>query len=104
MFGFVGRITFVLILGLLPSFQVLPTVAQHQATPAANAEFGWSQDVCYEIFVRSFADSNGDGQGDLNRLIRQLYYLNDGDRSTTKYLGVSCIGMMSLFAAANNHE
>src|SRR5829696_1898954 len=103
MFGFVGRITFVLILGLLPSFQVLPTVAQHQATPAANAEFGWSQDVCYEIFVRSFADSNGDGQGDLNGLIGRLNYLNDGDPSTTKDLGVTCVWLMPVFRAASYH-
>ncbi len=32
---------------------------------------------CYEIFVRSFYDS--DGVGDLNGLIQKLDYINDGD-------------------------
>ena len=32
-----------------------------------------------EIFVRSFSDSDGDGAGDLNRLIQKLDYINDGD-------------------------
>lgn len=31
--------------------------------------------VCYEIFVRSFSDSNGDGIGDLNGITNQMGYL-----------------------------
>lgn len=33
--------------------------------------------VWYEIFVRSFADSNGDGVGDLNGITQKLDYLQD---------------------------
>lgn len=33
--------------------------------------------VCYEIFVRSFCDSNGDGIGDLNGITSRLDYLFD---------------------------
>ena len=33
--------------------------------------------VFYEIFVRSFADSNGDGIGDLNGVTQQLDYLKE---------------------------
>ena len=39
----------------------------------------WWNDAFYEVFVRSFYDSDGDGIGDLNGLIRKLDYLNDGD-------------------------
>lgn len=35
--------------------------------------------VCYEVFVRSFYDSNGDGIGDLNGLTQKLDYINDGN-------------------------
>ena len=34
--------------------------------------------VYYSLFVRSFADSNGDGIGDFNGIIEKLDYLNDG--------------------------
>ena len=43
----------------------------------------WNDSTFYEIFVRSFADSDGDGVGDLNGLIGKLDYLNDGDPTTT---------------------
>jgi hypothetical protein len=33
--------------------------------------------VFYEIFVGAFADSNGDGMGDLRGVINKLDYLND---------------------------
>ncbi|MDR2600349.1 MAG: hypothetical protein LBC73_08745, partial [Oscillospiraceae bacterium] len=32
----------------------------------------------YQIFVGSFYDSNGDGSGDLQGIIHQLDYLNNG--------------------------
>ena len=42
----------------------------------------WNDTTFYEIFVRSFYDSDGDGVGDLNGLIQKLDYLNDGDPAT----------------------
>jgi len=47
----------------------------------------WHHDVFYEAFVRSFADSNGDGVGDLAGLTAHLDYLNDGDPRTGKRPG-----------------
>ena len=38
-----------------------------------------NQNVYYEIFVRAFADSDGDGIGDLRGVVNMLDYLNDGD-------------------------
>jgi alpha-amylase len=59
--------------------------------------------VFYEIFVRSFADSNGDGIGDLNGLISKLDYLNDGNPATTTDLGVDAIWLMPIFESPGDH-
>src|ERR1700677_4024190 len=37
----------------------------------------WRHAVLYEIYPRSFADSNGDGVGDLNGITSKLDYLKD---------------------------
>ena len=59
--------------------------------------------VCYEIFVRSFYDSDGDGLGDLEGLIRKLDYVNDGDPETRSDLGASCIWLMPIAASPSYH-
>ena len=41
------------------------------------AEPWWQHAVIYEIYPRSFADSNGDGIGDLNGIAKHLDYLAD---------------------------
>ena len=35
----------------------------------------WKEAVIYQIYPRSFADSNGDGIGDLNGITEHLPYL-----------------------------
>jgi len=59
--------------------------------------------VCYEIFVRSFYDSDGDGVGDLEGLIRKLDYVNDGIPSTESDLGARCIWLMPINPATSYH-
>ena len=49
-------------------------------TPAAH---DWNERTWYELFVRSFADGDGDGIGDFKGLTAKLDYLNDGDPATT---------------------
>ncbi len=63
----------------------------------------WNDAVFYEIFVRSFYDSDGDGIGDLNGLIEQLDYLNDGNPATTDDLGVTGIWLMPIMASPSYH-
>lgn len=59
--------------------------------------------VCYEVFVRSFFDSDGDGVGDLNGLTQKLDYLNDGDPRSTADLGARCLWLMPVAESPSYH-
>ena len=59
--------------------------------------------VCYEIFVRSFFDSDGDGIGDFNGLTQKLDYINDGDPSTRRDLGARCVWLMPIMPSPSYH-
>jgi alpha-glucosidase len=48
----------------------------------------WKHGVVYQIYPRSFQDSDGDGVGDLQGVIDRLDYLNDG---TPESLGIDAI-------------
>lgn len=37
----------------------------------------WQKAVVYQIYPRSFQDSNGDGVGDIRGIIERLPYLKD---------------------------
>ena len=64
----------------------------------------WSRGaVFYEVFVRSFQDSDGDGIGDVNGLISKLDYLNDGNPETDKDLGVDALWLMPVFRSPSYH-
>jgi len=68
------------------------------------SELGWWNDtVFYEIFVRSFYDSDGDGIGDFNGLTQKLDYLNDGDPETDDDLGVTGIWLMPIQDSPSYH-
>lgn len=75
------------------------TIARAQAPAAA-----WTRGaVCYEVFVRSFYDSDGDGIGDLSGLIQKLDYINDGKPNSRSDLGASCIWLMPLAESPSYH-
>lgn len=63
----------------------------------------WNDRVFYEVFVRSFYDSDGDGIGDLRGLIEKLDYLNDGDPATTDDLGVTGLWLMPVAQSPSYH-
>jgi len=63
----------------------------------------WKSAVFYEIFVRSFYDSDGDGIGDLNGITEKLDYLNDGNPATTDDLGVTALWLMPIFPSPSYH-
>lgn len=71
---------------------------------AGLSESGWWNDaIFYEIFVRSFKDSDGDGIGDLNGLTAMLDYLNDGDPQTNTDLGITAIWLMPITESPSYH-
>ena len=45
--------------------------------------------IIYEIYVRAFHDSTGDGNGDFQGLIKKLDYLQD--------LGIDCIWLLPIY-------
>lgn len=55
----------------------------------------WNDTVFYEIFVRSFYDSNGDGKGDFKGLTAKLDYLKD--------LGISGLWLMPINPSPSYH-
>lgn len=63
----------------------------------------WRDGVCYEIFVRSFADSDGDGIGDLRGLTARLDYVNDGNQDSATDLGARCIWLMPISTSMSYH-
>jgi len=63
----------------------------------------WRNGVCYEVFVRSFYDYDGDGIGDLKGLIARLDYINDGKPKSAKSLGANCMWLMPIAKATSYH-
>jgi maltose alpha-D-glucosyltransferase/alpha-amylase len=54
-----------------------------------NNPLWYKNAIFYELHIRSFADSNGDGKGDLCGIIPKLDYLQE--------LGVTCIWLLPMF-------
>ncbi len=82
---------------------VAPVPTATVRSQEASEQFWWNDAVFYQIFVRSFYDSDGDGTGDLNGVIEKLDYLNDGDPSTTDDLGVTGIWLMPITQSPSYH-
>jgi alpha-glucosidase len=65
-------------LNLLILLTLLPSLLAAQAKAAdPEAHPWWQHAVFYEIYPRSFADSNNDGIGDLNGISSKMSYLHD---------------------------
>ena len=54
----------------------------------------WKEAVCYQVYPRSFNDTNGDGIGDLKGVIEKLDYL--------KWLGIDVIWMSPMYDSPND--
>lgn len=80
---------------------LLQLLRDHPGTPAPRLPAGspdaavdgpppwWHSAVFYQVYPRSFADSNGDGIGDLPGIIARLDYLAD--------LGIDCLWLSPIF-------
>ena len=66
------------------------------ASPSpADSTIWWRNAVFYEIFVRSFYDSNGDGIGDFNGITQKLDYIQS--------LGVNALWLMPINPSPSYH-
>ncbi|PKQ46651.1 alpha-glucosidase [Confluentibacter flavum] len=54
----------------------------------------WKESIIYQIYPRSFNDSNGDGVGDLRGIIQKLDYI--------KSLGVTAVWLNPIYASPND--
>ncbi len=65
-------------------------MAQDDNTPPINDDPLWYKDaIIYEVHVRAFSDSDGDGIGDFRGMIQKLDYLQD--------LGVTAIWLLPFY-------
>jgi glycosidase len=88
-----------------PTLSDTPDLIQEPSpTPMETVDYPWwNNTVFYEIFVRSFYDSDGDGIGDFRGLTEKLDYLNDGDPSTVDDLGITGIWLMPIHPSPSYH-
>lgn len=77
------------LLELLNSERDIPAVPQDEITKA-----WWKEAVFYQIYPRSFQDSNGDGIGDLAGILSRLDYL--------KELGVDALWFSPIYDSPND--
>ena len=74
--------------GLAQNGTVNPSDLKVAEKPSSDSTW-WKHAVVYEIYPRSFQDSNGDGVGDLNGITQRLDYLKD--------LGVDAIWIAPMY-------
>jgi alpha-glucosidase len=67
--------------------------AKHAQVPAAAERNWWKNAVIYEVYPRSFQDTNGDGIGDLKGVTEHLDYLQK--------LGVDAIWLTPVYPSPN---
>jgi alpha-glucosidase len=85
-------VAFVLAQAALSAEGQSATAKPHLAKPVTsdnNERDWWKNAVIYEIYPRSFQDTNGDGIGDLNGITKHLDYLKD--------LGVDAIWLTPVY-------
>ena len=67
---------------------------QEEKTMVEEKKAWWKEAVIYQIYPRSFADSNGDGIGDLNGITAHLDYLET--------LGIDVIWLSPVYKSPND--
>ncbi len=92
---------------MLFMFMMIPGIAGNASLSAWGAsasdgakDAGAGSSTCYEIFVGSFYDSDGDGIGDLNGVRKKLDYICSAEEG----LGCDMIWLMPVFPSPTYHK
>ncbi|MEJ1224028.1 glycoside hydrolase family 13 protein [Sediminicola sp. 1XM1-17] len=67
---------------------------EEQKDLSQSEEKWWKESIIYQIYPRSFKDSDGDGVGDLKGIIQQLDYIKD--------LGVTAVWLNPIYSSPND--
>jgi glycosidase len=81
--------------GIYRSLADLDSSLPFNQTVTTSSTFKSSMGIGYQIFVASFADSNGDGMGDIRGIINSLDYLEG--------LGVNCLWLTPIQQSESYH-
>ena len=85
-----------LLIGVILGGCTLPAEVSPTPTPLPYQTPDWfDHAVLYSIFVRSYADSDGDGIGDLNGITNRLDYLET--------LGIDVIWLLPIYPSPSYH-
>ena len=77
---------------LLIAFLVLSSFVSN--AQSGNEPKWWKEAIVYQVYPRSFKDSDGDGVGDLKGIISQLDYI--------KSLGVTAVWLNPIYESPND--
>lgn len=77
-------------------FLLWPAMSFSQTKPTNNAAVRkwWKEAIVYQVYPRSFKDSDGDGIGDLKGIISKLDYI--------KSLGVNAVWLNPIYSSPND--
>ncbi len=79
------------------STAVLPTPTTQRRKPGSATDPLWYKDaIIYELHVKAFNDSNGDGYGDFQGIIQKMDYLQQ--------LGITCIWILPFFPSPQRDD
>ncbi|WP_332696678.1 alpha-amylase family glycosyl hydrolase [Halalkalibacter lacteus] len=85
-----------LLASVLAGFMLTSTVHSVYAAPPVEQSVQTENDVYYQVLVRSFADSSGDGVGDLRGIADKLDYLEE--------LGITALWLMPITPSPTYHK
>ena len=94
MLNIIKQFPFYLFCLLLPFLIIINACNPKKENTKAIKNDWWKESVVYQIYPRSFKDSDGDGVGDLKGIISKLDYI--------KSLGVDAVWLNPIYASPND--